>query len=131
MPPEYMPIVWPAESVGHYTASAAITAGRLLAVSGVGTLAHAGANALNVVGVAAADAAIGDTVTYFPIGVHEILSVGLVTAGDIVVAAATGKVSTLAVVTTPTPADVTNTRAIVGVALTTATDAAVQIQLKL
>jgi sulfate adenylyltransferase subunit 1 (EFTu-like GTPase family) len=46
---------------------------------------------------------------------------GTVTAGDIVVCAASGQVSTLAAVTTPTAADVTSTRAIVGVALTTAT----------
>jgi hypothetical protein len=55
-------------------------------------------------------------------GVQKLVASGTVTAGDLVVCAAAGQVSTLAAVTTPTAADVTNTRAIVGVALTTATN---------
>jgi len=118
---DYTPISFPGSSPGHLKASATITGGQVVAVSGVNTVAPAGANALNVVGIAANDAASGDSVTYFTEGIHELVTTGTVTAGDIVVAAAAGTVSTLAVVTTPTPADVTNTRAIVGIALTTAT----------
>lgn len=113
-------------------ASATIVGGQLLAVSGVGTVAPAGANAGNVVGVAASDAASGETVTYQTVGRHFLTASGTVTAGDIVVAAAAGAVSTLAAVTTPTAADVTNTRAIVGVAITTATTGnPVEIQIRL
>jgi len=103
------------------TASAAITGGQLLAVSGSGTVAPSGANATNWVGVAAQDAASGAGVTVLSGGVQRLTTSGTVTAGDIVVCAAAGAVSTLAVVSTPTAADVTNTRAIVGIALTTAT----------
>jgi hypothetical protein len=111
-------------------ASATITGGQLLAVSGSGTVAPAGANALNWTGVAAFDAASGDQVTVHAGGVQRIVASGAVTAGDQLVAAASGKVSTLAAVTTPTAADVTNTRARVGIALTTAADGAlVEVQM--
>lgn len=103
------------------TASVAVTAGTLLEVSATGTVGPAGANSTKVVGVAAFDAAANALVTIHRHGVQEIVNSGGVTAGDILVAAAAGQVSTLAAVTTPTAADVTNTRAIVGIALTTAT----------
>lgn len=103
-------------------ASGTITGGQVLAVSGSGTVAAAGANAGNWVGVAGFDASSGDKVTVLRGGIQKLTASGTVTAGDIVVCAASGKVSTLAAVTTPTAADVTNTRAIVGIALTTATD---------
>lgn len=103
-------------------ASATITGGQLVAVSGAGTVGVAGANALNWVGVAAFDVASGDKLTIHTGGVQRLVASGTVTAGDIVVAAASGQVSTLAAVSTPTAADVTNTRAIVGIALTTATN---------
>lgn len=117
---EYLPVKNPGEAL-PLTASATITGGQLVAVSGVSTVAPAGANALNWVGVAAFDAAVGDVVTILGGGVQELVTTGTVTAGDVVVPAAAGTVSTLAAVTTPTAADVTNTRAIYGVALTTAT----------
>lgn len=103
-------------------ASATITGGQLVAVSGSGTVGPAGANALNWIGVAAFDVVNGDNVDVHTGGVQRLVASGGVTAGDIVVAAAAGQVSTLAAVSTPTAADVTNTRAIVGIALTTATN---------
>jgi hypothetical protein len=126
---EYLPVKNPGQALVS-TASATITGGQLVAVSGVSTVAPAGANATNVLGVAAFDAASGDLVTVFAGGVQELVTTGTVTAGDIVVAAAAGTVSTLAAVTTPTAADVTNTRAILGVALTTATTG-LKVQVKL
>lgn len=126
---EYLPVKNPGQAL-PLAASATITGGQLVAVSGVSTVAPAGANALNVVGVAAFDAAVGDQVTVFGGGVQELTTTGTVTAGDLVVAAANGTVSTLAAVTTPTAADVTNTRAILGVALTTATTG-LKVQVKL
>jgi hypothetical protein len=117
---EYLPVKIPGQALVS-TASATITAGQLVAVSGVSTVAAAGANAVNWLGVAAFDAASTDLVTVYCDGVQELVTTGTVTAGDLVVAATAGTVSTLAAVTTPTAADVSNTRAIVGVALTTAT----------
>jgi hypothetical protein len=126
---EYLPVKNPGEALVS-TASAPITGGQLVAVSGISTSAPAGANAANTLGVAAFDAATGEQFTIFAGGVQELVTTGTVTAGDIVVAAAAGTVSTLAAVTTPTAADVTNTRAILGVALTTATTG-LKVQVKL
>lgn len=109
------------------TTSASVTGGKLLAVSGDGTVAHAGANSVAVVGVAAFDAASGDKVTIYSPKVATLVSSGTITAGDQVVAGAAGVVTSLAAVTTPTAADVTNTRAIVGVALTTAASNSVKV----
>lgn len=117
---EYLPRYLPGASQTR-TASATITGGQLLAVTGSGTVGPAGATALNWCGVAANDAASGAQVTFFAGGVQKLVASGTVTAGDIVVAAAAGQVSTLAAVTTPTPGDVTGSRAMVGIALTTAT----------
>lgn len=112
-------------------ASAAIVGGLLVAVSGTGTVATAGAAADDWVGVAAFDvAASGDKLTVHHGGVQRLLASGLVTAGDVVVCGAAGTVATLAAVTTPTPTDVTNTRAIVGIALTTGTDVLVEVKME-
>lgn len=107
------------------TASATVTGGQLLVVSGNGTVGPAGATAANVVGVAAFDAANGARLSYFPRGkVHVTVASGAITAGDQVVSAATGKVATQAVAAGAVAADINNARSIVGVALTTAADTA-------
>ncbi len=103
---DYLPIFKQGDTFTSQ-ASAAITGGQLVAVSGTGTVAPAGAAATNVVGVAAFDAASGDKVTIFRGGVQYPIAVTAVTAGDLVDAAAAGKVAT-------------GTTAPVGVALTTA-----------
>lgn len=121
---EYLPIYKPGQAL-TLKASAAITGRQVVAVSGSGTVAPAGANSTAVVGVAAFDAATNDNVTIFAGGVQAVTASGAITAGDLVVSAAGGQVSTLAAVTTPTAADVTNTRAIIGTALTTAANGAV------
>ena len=102
-------------------ASAAIAGGQLVGVSGSGTVAPTTASQASWLGVAAFDVASGDQVTVYTGGVQRLTASGAVTAGDLVVAAASGQVATVAAVTTPTAADVTTSRAIVGVALTTAT----------
>jgi sulfate adenylyltransferase subunit 1 (EFTu-like GTPase family) len=124
---EYIPILKPGQAQ-TLKASATITAGQVVAISGVNTVAAAGANAVNVVGVAAVSAVLNDDVTIYSGGVQNVLASGTVTAGDVVVAGAAGTVATLAAVTTPTAADVTNTRAILGVALTTGTDVLVRVR---
>lgn len=102
--------------------SADVTGGRMGSVSGDGTVATAGAKAAAWVGIFAHDALAGQAVTVHKGGIQRPVASGAITAGDTVVTAATGKVATLAAVTTPTPADVTDTRAKVGTALTTAAD---------
>lgn len=117
---DYVPIY----DEGPYTlqASATITAGQVLAITGAGTVGPAGANAANWVGVAAFPAVSGDKVTLYSEGVQLLTANGSIAAGDTVVCAAAGAVSTLAAVTSPTAADVTNTRGIVGIAWTAATN---------
>ena len=117
---EYLPVFKPGQAI-TLKASATITAGQIVVITGVGTVGPAGANAANWIGVASTDAAVNDNVAIYADGVQSVTTSGTVTAGDVVVCAAAGAVSTLAAVTTPTAADVTNTRGIVGVAISTAT----------
>lgn len=112
-----------------FTAEAAVTGGHLVMVSGDRQVSQATAKSPAWVGVAAFDAAIGESVTVLKGGVQKILASGAIVAGGLVVAGATGTVAALAAVTTPTAADVTDTRAIVGIALTGGTDVAVEIDL--
>jgi hypothetical protein len=118
---DYVPIQIEADTI-TLAASGTIAAGNVVAVSGSGTVAVAGANATNWVGVASVAAVSGDNLAIYTEGIQLLVASGTVTAGDAVVPAASGKVSTLAAVTTPTAADVTNTRGLLGIALTTATD---------
>lgn len=120
---EYLPVYKPGQAL-TLKASAAVTGGQVVAVSGDGTVGPAGAKSAAVVGVAAFDAAQNDNVTIYSGGVQSVKASGAVTAGDLVVSGAAGTVAKLAAVTTPTAADVTDTRAILGVALSTAADAA-------
>lgn len=79
------------------TASATVTGGQILAVSGSGTLAPATANSAAVVGIAIADAASAAAVRVFcPSGVWTGTSSGSITAGDKLVAGAAGTLATIA-----------------------------------
>lgn len=103
---EYLPIYKPGQAI-TLRASAAITGGQLVEVSGSGTVGPAGAASVKVVGVAAFDAANGDAVTVYNAGVQHATASGAVTAGDVVQAGAAGTVAS-------------GTTAPVGIALTTA-----------
>lgn len=73
-------------------ASAAITGGRCVAVSGSGTVATAAADSALFVGVAAFDvAASGDKVTIYSGGVQRLTASGAITAGAGVVTDTGGK----------------------------------------
>lgn len=78
-------------------ASAAITGGRLVEVTGTGTVAHAGAGSVKVIGVSANDAASGAKVQVWPLAglTHKVLGTGAVSAGDMLAAGAAGVVATL------------------------------------
>ena len=104
--------------VATATASATITVtnglGPVLAVSGNGTVAPAGADSNAVVGTAATDAVNGDRVPFFPRGkIHISTAAGAITAGARVNSAAAGAVASAA-------AGLGN----IGIALTTAADGA-------
>jgi len=89
---DYLPRFKPGQAITSQ-ASAAITGGRLVAVSGSGTVATAAADSASVVGVAAFDvAASGDKVTIFTGGVQKLVASGAITAGAGVVSDTGGKV---------------------------------------
>lgn len=90
---EYLPTFKPGQAV-TLKASAAITGGQLVEVTGSGTVGPAGAASTKVVGVAAFDAAINDNVTIYSGGVQHATASGAVAAGDVVQAAANGQVAT-------------------------------------
>ena len=99
------------------TASATITGGQLLAVTGTGTVGPAGAASGAVVGVAAHDAANGAQITvwHLPGVVHETTTPTGVTAGNALASAAAGTVDP------GTLATLAAAGTLIGVALTTAT----------
>lgn len=118
---DYSPLFAPGEAFTKQ-ASATITGGQLVNVSGSGTVAPTGAATSPAVGVAARDAASGDKVLIRTGGVQRIVAAGAVTAGDFLVPASAGRVATQAAGT----AD----NRVVGIALTTAADAAlVEVQM--
>lgn len=127
--PDYTPVFAPGRSV-TLTASAAVTGGQPLEVSGSGTVAPVTLGAtpsMKIIGVAEDDTPANGRVTVWCRGfVHESVPVGTVTAGDQLtspVTGDTGQVKTLPAVSgAPGLADVNAARAIFGIALTTATN---------
>lgn len=110
---DYIP-KFPAGAVVTLSASADVTGGRVVALTGAGAVAHAGADSSAVVGVASRDAKSGESVAVF-VGkgtVHRLVASAAVTAGAKVTTAAAGKVATLGAGTNS-----------LGLALTAATDA--------
>lgn len=97
------------------TASATITGGQALVVTGNGTVGPAGATSAAFVGVAAFDAVTGDRVTYFPRG-----KVHITTAAGAITAAARVDTGSVAGTVASGASSVTN----IGIALTTAADTA-------
>lgn len=114
---DYSPLYLPGKAITR-TASAAITGGKAVKVSGSGTVATATAASDIIIGVAACDvAASGDPVTVFGRGtVHRLTAAGAITAGQVVEGAAAGAVAT--------HTQGTNDVRVFGVALTTAADGA-------
>lgn len=110
---EYLPLHKPGEAITR-SASAAITGGQLLSVSGAGTVAPAAAGDTAWLGAASKDTASGDILAVFCGGTQRLVAgTGGVTAGQLVQAGANG--------TVVTHTNGTNDSNIVGLALTTAT----------
>lgn len=99
---DYLPKFKPGQAV-TFTASANVTGGRLVEVTGNRTVGPAGADAADVVGVAAFDALSGDTVTVYTRagGVHALTASGAIAAGAKVSSAAAGKIQTQGATTNP------------------------------
>lgn len=99
---DYSPIYAGGAAPFTRTCSAAVTGGRLVAVTTTGAVGPSAAGALSI-GVAAHDAAIGAIVTVWPLAnvEHEIevLAAATVTVGDGVVAAAAGTINTAVIAT--------------------------------
>ena len=114
---DYVPLYLPGKAFTS-TASAAITGGTAVRVSGNGTVAAATQASHLIIGVASQDAAAsGDKVGVFGRGtVHRLTAAGAITAGDVVEGAAAGTVAT--------HTQGTNDVRVFGIALTTAADAA-------
>jgi predicted RecA/RadA family phage recombinase len=109
---EYLPLHDDGDSITRQ-ASATITGGQLVIVSGSGTVAPGSAATHLWVGVAGFDASSGDNVTVYTSGVQRIAATGTVTAGQLVEAATGGTVAT--------HTNGTNDFNVIGLALTTAT----------
>lgn len=91
--PDYLPKFAPGETVTR-TASATIVGGQMVVITGTNTVGpSAGANAAWF-GVAAHNAAVGEPVTVFKGGIQRPLATGAVAAGDILVTAANGRLTT-------------------------------------
>lgn len=121
---DYTPVYTPGTAVA-LTASAAVTGGQIVAVSGDGTVAPAAAGSAKVVGVAGHDAATNARLTVWCGGmIHEGVASGAITAGDQLVTAANGQVASKAAASGATAGDINDARSIAGVALTTAANAA-------
>lgn len=109
---EYLPLYAPGKAITR-AASAAITGGQLVVVSGSGTVAPASAGTASWVGVASNDCASGDNVTVYAGGVQRVIAAtGGVTAGQLVEPAAGGTVAS--------HTNGTNDVYVVGLALSTA-----------
>lgn len=93
---DYSPVLANGNKPFTLQASAAITGGQLVSVSGAGTVAPTAGADGKVVGVAATDAANGAKVTIWPLigPVHESVSPAGSTAGDSLSSAASGGVAT-------------------------------------
>lgn len=92
---DYLPKI---DAAGRHTlkTSADVIGGRVLAVSGASTVAHAAADSNVSIGVAAFDAKSGDRVTIHPRGgVQRLTAADQIAAGARVATAAAGKVQTL------------------------------------
>lgn len=97
---DYLPYI---QAVAPFssTASAAVTGGQLVEVTGVNTVGPAAVNSVKVVGVAAHDAATSAGLTVHPISgnIHETVSTAGSTQGDRITAAAAGAVASTAAAT--------------------------------
>lgn len=123
---DYVPVYAAGQKPSSHTTSAAVTGGRLAAVSGNGTLAMAGAASTVVVGVFAHDAASGARVSVWPLDgiVHELEAASAITQAGGIQAAANGQVDPA----TTSIAAASAAGTLVGVASTTAAGSPLKVR---
>jgi hypothetical protein len=121
---EYTPVFTGGAVAFTATTSAGVTAGRVVAASGNGTVAHAAADSTVAVGVAAHDAASGALLTVWPLEgvVHNLNASGAITALAGVVTDAAGQVKTATIATAAAAGT------LIGTALTTAASNQLNVQ---
>lgn len=95
---EYTPIHTSGTIPWTLQASGTVTGGRLVEVTGTGTVANAAAASVKVAGVAATDAISGGKVQVWPLAgvTHKITASGAIAAGDNLAAGANGTVAAIA-----------------------------------
>lgn len=128
---DYIPIYKPGNDITQTVGVTAVVGGNLVMLSAANTVIPTTGISIAWLGVATQDAAVGAKVGVTSGGVQELVASGAIAVGAQVTSAAAGKIASLAAVTTPTAADVTNTRAIVGVALTAAAADGDKIRVKM
>lgn len=91
---DYSPVMTNGTAPWTLQASATVTGGRLVEVTGTGTVGPAGAASVKVLGVAATDAATGAKVQVWPLAglTHRVTASGAIAAGDNLAAGAAGVV---------------------------------------
>lgn len=94
---DYTPVFANGTAPWTLQASATVTGGRLVEVTGNGTVGPAGAASTKVLGVAAFDAASGAKVDVWPLAglTHKVLGTGAINAGDNLAAGAAGVVAAI------------------------------------
>lgn len=92
---DYVPLFKPGQAFTRPVATSPVVGGRLVEVNGVATVGPAGAASLKVCGVAAFDAAVGEQVTIHAGGIQRLTASAAITAGDLVAAAAAGKIAAI------------------------------------
>lgn len=91
---DYTPIICDDDLSYTAVASASITGGQVLVVTGVNTVGPAGVAALPIAGVASRDAVSGDNLTVYRSGIQNLVATGTVAAGDALTSGASGTVVT-------------------------------------
>lgn len=122
MATDYSPIFSEGESFTRVT-SGSVTAGQALVVSGDDTVAASSGASAAYLGIAAFDAGSGAEVTVLSGGVHELAASGSISAGDLVITAASGAVATQG------SATAANAVQVIGVALKAAANSKVTVKL--
>ncbi|MGO4488160.1 capsid cement protein [Microbacterium sp. 2RAF4] len=99
---DYLPKHLPGQAV-TFTASADVTGGRLVSLTGAYSVGPAGADSAAVVGVAGFDAKSGESVTVYTRagGVQRLTASGAIAAAAKVSSAAAGKIQTIGSTTNP------------------------------
>lgn len=121
---EHVPHLVRTPPITMTTGATAVTGGNVVEISAGMTVIPAAADSVKVAGVVGNDGITGALVQVYTDGVHDLIAAGAIAAGDKVVAGAVaGTVATVAAAA-GTAQSVTDTRAVIGVALEAIADTA-------